>query len=102
MALMEFTLIPLDKGASFSKYVSGTLKVVEESGLDYRLNPMGTVVEGEWDDLLGLLTRCVRKLEQESDRISLSVKFDIRKGVTGALDGKIKSVQERSGFTVRA
>lgn len=101
MALMEFTLIPLDKGASFSKYVSGTLGVVKESGLDYRLNPMGTVVEGEWDDLLELLTRCVRKLEQESDRISLSVKFDIRKGVTGALDGKIKSVQERSAFTVR-
>ncbi|MFO8088848.1 MAG: MTH1187 family thiamine-binding protein [Desulfatiglandaceae bacterium] len=101
MALMEFTLIPLDKGASFSKYVSGTLSVVKESGLDYRLNPMGTVVEGEWDDLLALLTSCVRQLEKESDRISLSVKFDIRKGLTGALDGKIKSVQEKSGFTVK-
>jgi uncharacterized protein (TIGR00106 family) len=101
MALMEFTLIPLDKGASFSKYVSGTLEVVKKSGLDYRLNPMGTVVEGEWDDLLGLLTSCVRQLEKVSDRISLSVKFDIRKGVTGALDGKLKSVQEKSGFTVK-
>ncbi|HDR16953.1 MAG TPA: MTH1187 family thiamine-binding protein [Desulfobacteraceae bacterium] len=100
MALMEFTLIPLDKGASFSKYVAGTLSVVKESGLEYRLNPMGTVVEGEWDDLLALLSACVRKLERDSDRISLSVKFDIRKGVTGALDGKIKSVQEKSGFKV--
>ncbi len=101
MALMEFTLIPLDKGESFSKYVAGTLDVVKESGLDYRLNPMGTVVEGQWDDLLALLTACVKRLETDSERISLSAKFDIRKGVTGALDGKIKSVQEKSGFTVK-
>lgn len=101
MALMEFTLIPLDKGASFSKYVAGTLNVVKGSGLDYRLNPMGTVVEGDWNQLLDLLSACVRNLEKDSDRISLSVKFDIRKGVTGALDGKIKSVQDKSDFTVK-
>ena len=101
MALMEFTMIPLDKGARFSTYVSRTLSIVEESGLDYRLNPMGTVVEGEWDQLLALLTRCFRALEKDSDRISLSARFDIRKGVTGALEGKLKSVQEKSGFTVK-
>lgn len=101
MALMEFTLIPLDKGASFSKYVAGTLDIVRDSGLDYRLNPMGTVVEGDWDRLLELLTACVRNLEKDSGRISLSAKFDIRNGVTGALDGKIKSVQEKSDFTLK-
>ncbi len=101
MALMEFTLIPLDKGASFSKYVAGTVKIVKDSGLDYRLNPMGTVVEGGWDRLLELLTACVRNLEKDSDRISLSVKFDIRKGVSGALEGKIKSVEDKAGFSVK-
>jgi uncharacterized protein (TIGR00106 family) len=101
MALMEFTLIPLDKGARFSKYVAGTLSVVKESGLEYRLNPMGTVVEGDWDRLLELLSACVRNLEQDSDRISLSVKFDIRKGVSGAIDGKIRSVQDQADFTVK-
>jgi uncharacterized protein (TIGR00106 family) len=100
MALMEFTLIPLDKGSSFSKYVAGTISVIKKSGLDYRLNPMGTAVEGEWEELLDLLTKCYRNLEKESDRISLSVKFDIRKGVKGALTNKIKSVQEKSDFTI--
>lgn len=97
MTLMEFSLIPLDKGASFSTYVAGTLALVDESGLSYRLNPMGTVVEGEWEDLLHLLTRCFRALEKESDRISLQVKFDHRKGAKGALDKKIKSVEEKAG-----
>lgn len=101
MTLMEFSLIPLDKGASFSKYVAGTLSIVDESGLAYRLNPMGTVVEGEWEDLLNLLTRCFKTLEKDSNRISLSVKFDHRKGVRGALDEKIKSVEEKAGRTFR-
>lgn len=97
MALMEFSMIPLDKGASFSPYVARTLRIVEESGLDYRLNPMGTVVEGEWDELIRLLTACYRELEKDSDRISLSVKFDCRKGIQGALEGKIRSVEGKAG-----
>ena len=100
MALMEFTMIPLDKGDSFSTYVAQTIAIVKESGLDYRLTPMGTVVEGQWEDFTDLLTRCIRNLEKVSDRISLSVKFDIRKGVTGALDGKIRSVQNKSTFDI--
>jgi len=94
---MEFTMIPLDKGPSFSKYVAKSLEIIDKSGLDYRLNPMGTVVEGEWEDLLDLLTRCLKNLEKESDRISLQVKFDHRKGVRGALRKKIESVEKTAG-----
>lgn len=101
MTLMEFSMIPLDKGSSFSRYVADILKIVDESGLDYRLNPMGTVVEGDWNDLLTLLTRCFRSLEKESERISLQVKFDHRKGVSGALESKIQSVKKKAGRSVK-
>lgn len=94
---MEFTIIPLDRGPSFSQYVARALEIVDGSGLEYRINPMGTVVEGDWDELLALLTKCFRALEKDSDRISIQVKFDCRKGVTGALANKIKSVEARVG-----
>jgi uncharacterized protein (TIGR00106 family) len=97
MTLMEFSMIPLDKGSSFSEYVARILNLVDESGLDYRLNPMGTVVEGEWEDLLALLTRCFRALEQDSSRISLQVKFDYRKANASRLVSKIESVKEKTG-----
>ncbi|RPI79824.1 MAG: MTH1187 family thiamine-binding protein [Desulfobacteraceae bacterium] len=101
MTLMEFSMIPLDKGAHFSVYVARVLKIVDQSGLAYRLNPMGTVVEGEWPQLLDLLTQCMQDLEKDSERISLQVKFDVRKGVTNALETKIKSVQEKAGKVFR-
>ena len=101
MTLMEFSMFPLDKGISLSPYVASILTIVEKSGLEYRLNPMGTVVEGEWEDLLNLLTRCLRELEKDSERISLQVKFDHRKGVSGAINRKITSVQNKAGIQFR-
>jgi uncharacterized protein (TIGR00106 family) len=102
MTLMEFTMIPLDKGESFSKYVARTLDIVDNSGLDYQLTPMGTVVEGEWADLLALLDKSFRSLEEISDRISLSVKFDHRKGYQGRLKGKIESVENKLGRALKS
>lgn len=97
MTLMEFSMFPLDKGLSLGEYVARCLTIVDESGLDYRLNPMGTVVEGNWDELLGLLTDCFRSLERDCERISIQVKFDYRKGVSGAIESKIRSVEGKSG-----
>lgn len=94
---MEFSIIPLDKGPSLSRYIAKALTVVDESGLDYRANPMGTVVEGDWDQLLGLLSRCFHALQQDSDRISIQAKFDYRKGMSGAITGKITSVEAKAG-----
>lgn len=101
MTLMEFSMIPLDKGSSFSKYVARNLDLIDRSGLDYRLGPMGTCVEGEWDDLLALLTECFRALEDVSDRVSVSVKLDYRKGRTGRLTSKIESVEAKVGRSLK-
>jgi uncharacterized protein (TIGR00106 family) len=98
---MEFSIIPLDKGASFSAYVARILLIVDQSGLEYQLNPMGTVVEGEWEDLLALLSRCFRELEKDSQRISLTVKFDYRKGPGGRIKSKVQSVREKVGLNLR-
>ena len=101
MTLMEFSMIPLDKGSSFSAYVAEILSIVDRSGLDYLLTPMGTVVEGEWEELLSLLTLCFRSLEKKSDRISLQVKFDHRKGLGARMESKVRSVQEKAGADLK-
>ena len=102
MTLMEFSMVPLDKGPSFSFYVAKILDIVDKSGLDYRLNPMGTVIEGEWGDLLSILTKCFQAIEKDSERISLHVSFDHRKGVSNALETKIRSVKEKSGIELKS
>ncbi len=102
MTLMEFTIIPLDKGDSFSSYVARMLDIVDQSGLEYRLTPMGTVVEGAWPDLLSLLNSCFSSMQEVSDRISLNVKFDHRKGREGRLTGKVESVKQKLGRDLKS
>ena len=101
MTLMELTMIPLDKGESFSKYVAQSLDIIDSSGLDYLLTPMGTIVEGEWSALLALLDRCFKNFEQQSNRVSVSVKFDYREGKVGRLKTKIESVEQKLGRTLK-
>ena len=95
MTLMELSMYPMDKGESLSPYVARLLDVIAQSGLPYQLGPMGTVIEGEWDELVALLTRCYRTIEPESGRIIASVKFDSRKGSGRRIEGKVASVKAK-------
>jgi uncharacterized protein (TIGR00106 family) len=95
--LLEFSMSPLSKGDSVGKYVSRSLEIIEKSGLDYRLNPMGTVIEGPWDDVLGVVRACWERMKEDCDRVSTIVKIDYRKGKTGRLNSKVESVEKTLG-----
>lgn len=95
MVLLEFSMSPLGKGESVSKYVSRSLDIIDKSGVDYRLNPMGTVLEGEWDDVLGVVKQCYEHMKKDCPRISCVMKVDYRKGHKGRLSGKVASVEKQ-------
>ena len=97
MVLLEFSMTPLDKGESVSEYVSRSLKIIDESGVDYRLNPMGTVLEGEWDDVMAVVKRCYDTMSADCNRITCSIKVDYRKGRTGGLQSKMAAIESKLG-----
>ena len=91
--LLEFSMSPLTKGESVSAYVARSLEIIDQSGLDYRLNPMGTVIEGKWDDVLGLVKSCWMRMAEDCNRVTTMIKIDYRKGHRGRLTSKVKSVE---------
>ena len=97
MTLMEFSIIPLDKGESVSAHVARCLDIIDSSGLEYRLHSMGTVVEGELHQLLDLLQKCFAELQSDCNRITCTVKFDYRAGSGSRLESKLESVQQKLG-----
>ena len=94
MVLLEFSMSPLGKGESVSKYVSRSLDIIDKSGVAYRLNPMGTVLEGEWDEVFGVVRKCYERMKKDCNRISCSIKVDFRKGHSGRLLSKVASVEK--------
>ena len=97
MVLLEFSMSPLGKGESVGVYVARSLAIVEASGLDYRLHAMGTIVEGELDQCLELLQRCVQAMAADCDRVTCTAKLDYRRGYSGRLETKVTSVEDKLG-----
>ena len=101
MVLLEFSMSPMDKGESVSDYVSRSLKIVSDSGVDYRLNPMGTVLEGEWEEVMSVVKKCYETMRSDCKRITCSVKIDYREGKNGRLESKMASVENKLGKKLR-
>ncbi len=99
--LVEFSMTPLDKGPSVSRYVARSLEIVAESGLDHRLGPMGTCIEGTWEECFSVIQACFEAMREDCDRISTSIKVDYRKDRQGRLESKIASVQAKVDRPIR-
>lgn len=93
--LIDLSIFPLDKGDSLSPYVARALKIIKDSGLAYELGPMGTSVEGDWDQVMGVVNSCFNELKKDCDRVYMALKLDYRKGSSGRLKSKVKSVEKK-------
>jgi uncharacterized protein (TIGR00106 family) len=93
--LVDLSIFPLDKGDSLSAHVARALKIIRDSGLPYEIGPMGTSLEGEWDEVVGVVNNCFQELKKDCDRVYVALKMDYRKGPSGRIESKVRSVQEK-------
>ncbi len=93
--LMEIAMFPTDVGESKSRYVAEVLKVIQNSGLEYQLTPMATIVEAEdIKELTDLIPKMYKALEEMGvGRVYSVVKFDIRPSKEGRLKQKVESLK---------
>ena len=99
--LIEFSIVPVGSGSSIGDRLAEVLKLVDESGLPYKVNPMGTVVEGEWKDLFKLVERCHKTVMKNEERAITTIAVDDRKGKPNRLEEKVKSIEKRLGKSLR-
>jgi uncharacterized protein (TIGR00106 family) len=93
--LVEFSVVPIGKGESVSAYVAECVRIVRGSGLPHKLCPMGTVIEGEYDDVMAVVRDCHMRVMEMCSRAITTVKIDDRKGTSGMMDRKVISVVEK-------
>jgi len=99
--LAEISIYPLDKGISLSKYVAEALDMIDKSGLQYRMGPMGTVIEGRLEDVYALIIRIHKRMRLKSRRVAAYIKIDDRAGRKDALSYKPASIEKRLGRKLR-
>jgi uncharacterized protein (TIGR00106 family) len=91
--IVAFSVTPLGVGEDVAEYVADAVRVVTASGLPNRTDAMFTSIEGEWDEVMGVVKAAVDAVAARAPRVSVTLKADIRPGVTGALDAKVASME---------
>lgn len=100
--IAEISVIPIGKGVDLASYVASVVKIIDESGLDYKLNAMGTVVEGESDQVFDLIKKCHNKMLEMSERVYTTVKIDERKDKkVKMLEHKVQAVEKELGRSLK-
>jgi uncharacterized protein (TIGR00106 family) len=96
--LVEFSVVPIGTGVSISPQIAKVLKIVAESGVRYKANPMGTVLEGEWDKVMGVVKKCHDEVMKDAERVLTTITIDDRKGKEQRIEKKLESVEQKLGM----
>lgn len=96
--LAAFSVTPLGVGDSVGDLVADAVRIVRESGLPNETNAMFTNIEGEWDEVMAVIHRCVEAVAARAPRVSVVIKIDHRPGVEGALRHKVEAIERELGL----
>ncbi|GGK99450.1 MTH1187 family thiamine-binding protein [Nocardia jinanensis] len=95
--LAAFSITPIGAGESVGDQVAAAVRVIRDSGLPHRTAASFTEIEGDWDEVMGVIKAATDAVLAVSDRCSIVIKADIRPGRTNTLNTKVESIERRLG-----
>ena len=101
MAIIEVSVVPLGTATpSVSKYVAKAEKVLQEAkDIKYELTAMGTIIEGDLENLLDLVKKMHRAVLDSAEimRVVTTIKIDERRDKEASISSKVESVRKELG-----
>jgi uncharacterized protein (TIGR00106 family) len=98
--LLEFSTFPAGQ-ESMAKSVAKIIDLIDKSGLTYQTHALGTLVEGEWDEVMELVKKCHMALREDFNRVLTRITIDDRKGYTGRITGKVQDIEDALGRKIK-
>ncbi|MFQ5865311.1 MAG: MTH1187 family thiamine-binding protein [bacterium] len=96
--MVQFSIMPISDNSHLGKPVAKAVKIIHESGLEYRVTAMGTLIKGDWKEVMDVVKKCHDALRHEYDRVMTQIKIDDVKDGEPTFDDKIRSVEEKAGM----
>ena len=94
--MIDLCIVPMGKGVSVSDEIAALERLIRESGLKNQLHPYGTVIEGEWEEVMGLVKNCHALLhEQGTKRIFTNLKIGTRVDKEQTMEDKVNVVEQK-------
>ncbi len=99
--MVEFSVVPVSGDEHVAKYVAEAVRVIDESGLEYRVTPMGTVIQGDWDAVMAAVKAAHERVMSMTDRVITKIYIDEHKSGEKSFDEKVQAVEEALGRKIK-
>jgi uncharacterized protein YqgV (UPF0045/DUF77 family) len=102
-AFLSFVLEPEGPVARlrFTPDVADLMKIIDASGLDYRLTAAGTIIEGTWDQLMSVAKNRHGEMRKKTDWVITLMKVGDYGNRSGRLTTAVESVEKKLGKRVK-
>ena len=99
MVTVDLSIFPVGKGEHLGIFVAQALDVIDKSKIKYQLGPMGTTLEGSWEDVFGVVKKCFEAMKKDSNRAYGTLKIDYKfaSDQTDEIKSKVISVEKALG-----
>lgn len=99
--LLELSIIPLARGRSISGDLADLVKIIDTSGLDYRVTAAGTILEGSWDEVVDVAKKCHMDMRKKTERVITLMRIDDYEQRTGRLSKAVDSIEQKVGKRIK-
>lgn len=94
--ICELVVVTYDIGPSLSPFVAQVIDVInQDKSVEHLLTPMGSVIEGKYDDVMDLIRTIFHKFAPDYERLGITLKIDFRASKQNRIKGKVQSVNEK-------
>ena len=91
--LVELRITPVDN-VHMSMDVAKAVQILKSSGLDFQVGPMGTCIEGDWEQVFAAVRRCHEAVASDHERVITTITVDDRKHYHHPLADVVASVEK--------
>ncbi len=95
--LAQVTITPVGTGEELKEMTAKAVAIIEESELDYQLTSMGTILEGDWDEIMVIVKKCHDEIKNFADRVVTNIVVDDRKDMRNRLKDNVLEVEYALG-----
>ncbi len=95
--LAQVTITPVGTGEELKEMIAKAVAIIEKSELDYQLTSMGTIIEGDWDEIMVIVKKCHDEVTNFADRVVTNIVIDDRKDLQNRLKNNVLEVEYALG-----
>ena len=100
--LAEFSVTPVGVGVHVGQQVAKAVKVVKDSGLDYQLTALGTLLEGKREDVMKVILKAHETLLATNERVYTRIVLDeFRQETPGRIRSKVTKIEKELGVVLK-